>query len=965
VEKQHKDESGSGQRGDRRSAGEGAGLRVEATTPGSTGAARPAAATDAPAARVAERKQADESLRGAEERCGLAERIAGVGTWEWNTETHEVCCSDEMLAIVGLRREEFGGKGEDMAARIHPDDRERWDQSIRECLELGREHRIECRVVQPDGAVRWISVLGDAPPDADRQRRRMLGVVLDVTERRRAERALQENERFLEAIFESIQDGVSVLSPDLTIRRVNGVMRQWYARHVPLEGKKCYLCYQDGGKPCEPCPTLRCMRTGRAESEIVPGLPGSAAEWLELFSYPMKDAESGEVTGVVEFVRDITTRKRAEDALRESEQRLRAYFDQSFQYMGLLDPDGTIVAVNRTTLEFANVSEAQLQGRKLWDGPWWTDPEGESPRLQAAVCRAAAGEFVRYETTCTDWQGERHVIDLSLKPFRDSDGSVLRVIAEARNVTERKQVEQALRRSEANLRVALSAAEMGTWRWDPVTAQGTMDAGLNRILGLEPVECTASLDEILSRLHPDDRGAARSEFERAIQDQDMYLQEFRVVRPDGTVRWLRNQGRPFYDEAGRLTYMTGAAVDITARKQAEQERANLEAQLRQAQKLEAIGQLAGGVAHDFNNILTAVLGHVELARAALGPPTPHPEAVLDSIQEIGHGAERAARLTRQLLAFSRRQIMQPQVVDLNDIVTDIEKMLRRLLSENILFDVVRRPKLDPVRVDPGQIEQVILNLLVNARDAMPDGGTLTVDMRNVCLDDAYAASHAEARPGPHVMLSVSDTGCGMHDSVIDHVFEPFFTTKEVGEGTGLGLATVYGIVRQAGGHVTVYSEVGRGSTFRVYLPAVAHATSDLRSDRQEPDAPGGSETILVCEDDEAVRQLTERLLRSAGYTVVAARNGTHAEEVFARRQESIHLLVTDVVMPDTDGRRLAARLTARQPGLKVLFVSGYTSDIIAHHGVLDEGVEFLEKPFSRQGLLRRVRDLLDRGGPGE
>jgi len=679
----------------------------------------------------------------------------------------------------------------------------------------------------------------------------------------------------------------------------------------------------------------------------------------------MKDAESGEVTGVVEFVRDITTRKRADDALRESEQRLRAYFDQSFQYMGLLETDGTIVAINRTTLEFANVSEAHLQGRKLWDGPWWTDPEGETPRLQAAVRRAAAGECVRYETACTDWRGDRHVIDLSLKPLRDCDGSVLRVIAEARDVTEQKRVEQALRRSEANLRVALSAAEMGTWRWDAVTDQGTRDAGLNRILGLGEVESVDSLEGFFSRLHPDDRGEARIEFERVVRDRDTYLQEFRVVRPDGTVRWLRNQGRPFYDEAGRLTCLTGAAVDITSRKQAEQERADLEAQLRQAQKLEAVGQLAGGVAHDFNNILTAVLGHVELARAALGMPDPRSEPVLESIREIGRGAERAARLTRQLLAFSRRQIMQPQVLDLNDIVTDMEKMLRRLLSENILFDVVRRPKLDPVRVDPGQIEQVILNLVVNARDAMPDGGTLTVETRNVCLDEAYAACHAQARSGPHVMLSVSDTGCGIDASVIDRVFDPFFTTKEVGEGTGLGLATVYGIVRQAGGHVTVYSEVGRGSTFRVYLPTVVHARPDLRAERREPDVPGGTETIMVCEDDEAVRHLTERLLRSAGYAVVAARNGTHAEEIFSRRQEPIHLLVTDVIMPDTDGRKLADRLMERQPGLKVLFVSGYTSNIIAHHGVLDEGVEFLEKPFSRQGLLHRVRDLLDRDRPGD
>jgi two-component system cell cycle sensor histidine kinase/response regulator CckA len=415
---------------------------------------------------------------------------------------------------------------------------------------------------------------------------------------------------------------------------------------------------------------------------------------------------------------------------------------------------------------------------------------------------------------------------------------------------------------------------------------------------------------------------------------------------------------PVVDAHGHLRKAIHIATDITDRRRAEEKNQRLESQLRQSQKMEAIGQLAGGVAHDFNNILTAILGNTEIARVELQSEQPRLELTTESLREVEANANRAAGLTRQLLAFSRRQATQPQPLDLNETLVNLEPMLRRLLTENIMLVVSRIGSQRLVRADPGQMEQVVLNLAINARDAMPSGGRLILDVSDVDLDATFAQTCPGLEPGPHVMLSVSDTGTGMDAETLEHVFEPFFTTKGLGAGTGLGLATVYGIVRQAAGHINVYSEVGHGTTFRLYLPAQAGTPTRLKN-AKATHPPTGAETIFVCEDDEAVRELTGHMLRSAGYTVLTARNGAHAQEIAARHADNVHLLVTDVVMPDTDGRELSRQLAQRWPDLKALFVSGYTADVIAHHGVLDEGVQFLEKPFNQAALLRRVREVLD------
>jgi signal transduction histidine kinase len=404
-----------------------------------------------------------------------------------------------------------------------------------------------------------------------------------------------------------------------------------------------------------------------------------------------------------------------------------------------------------------------------------------------------------------------------------------------------------------------------------------------------------------------------------------------------------------------LTALVLAAL-ATERKRAVDALTESEAHSRQAQKMEAVGQLAGGVAHDFNNLLTVILGSADLLLDALGRD--HPER--EEAEQIRNAGLRAAELTRQLLAFSRQQVLAPQVIDLSEVVATMDKMLRRVLGEDIDLRTVPSPGLRAVRADPGQLEQVVMNLTVNARDAMPTGGKLTIETANVELDEAYAREHAVVlKPGRYVMLAVSDTGIGMDGATQAHIFEPFFTTKESGKGTGLGLATVYGIVKQSDGWIWVYSEPGHGTTFKVYLPQVTEAAAPAVPSPVPPVSVRGAETLLLVEDEEPVRHLVEKMLKANGYTVLVAANGDDAERVAGEHEGRIHLLMADVVLPGINGRQVAQLLTATRPGIRVLYLSGYTDEAIVRHGVLEPGVAFLQKPFSPAVLGRKVREVLD------
>jgi PAS domain S-box-containing protein len=399
-----------------------------------------------------------------------------------------------------------------------------------------------------------------------------------------------------------------------------------------------------------------------------------------------------------------------------------------------------------------------------------------------------------------------------------------------------------------------------------------------------------------------------------------------------------------------------ACEDMTELKRAEEEKAFLQEQVRQSQKVEAIGRLAGGIAHDFNNYLTVIKGYSQLSRIELKEGDP----VRGNIDAIQNATERAASLTRQLLAFSRRQVMQMKVLDLNLLLRDLDKMLRRIIEEDIELITLLAEDLGRIRADAGQIEQVIMNLAVNAKDAMPTGGKLTIETANVELDESYVHRHVDVKPGPYVMFSVSDIGVGMSPEVRERIFEPFFTTKEKGKGTGLGLSTTYGIVKQSEGHILVYSEQGKGTTFKIYLPRINEPLENIRTEVLKEELPCGNETILIVEDEEEVRKLAGKILERLGYRIIETLHGDDALVACERNKNPIHLLLADIVMPGMSGSELAKLLKPLYPGIKILYMSGYTDNAIVRHGVLEKGVNYIQKPFTIEGLARKVREVLDK-----
>ena len=396
-------------------------------------------------------------------------------------------------------------------------------------------------------------------------------------------------------------------------------------------------------------------------------------------------------------------------------------------------------------------------------------------------------------------------------------------------------------------------------------------------------------------------------------------------------------------------------AELAERERMEKEKTNIEQQLRQAHKMEAIGKLAGGVAHDFNNLVTIITGYSDMLLSRIGPEN----STRRELEQIKKAGDRAHSLTRQLLAFSRRQMLQPKVLDLNAVVSNLEPMLHRLIGENIELAIVLKPGLGQVKADPGQLEQVIMNLTINARDAMAQGGKLLLETDNATLDDVYARQHLPMQPGSYVRLAVSDTGCGMDEATQSRIFEPFFTTKEQGKGTGLGLSTVYGIVKQSGGYIWVYSEGGQGTTFKIYLPRVVAPADSVPPVTHWSSLPQGRETVLLVEDEPEVRWLVRDMLQHLGYTVLEARHGIEAQVLSIQHAGPIHLLITDVVMPQMSGREIAEQLTSEHPETKVLYMSGYTDDAVVRHGVLAAEIAFLQKPFTPEAMARKVREVLD------
>ena len=783
---------------------------------------------------IRERHLAEQGRRESEEKYRLlVSQIPAMvfqGYGDWSIDPFD----EKIEALTGYPKEDFESRRLKWCDLIPAEDLDYATRVFIEALKTDKSYVREHRLRKKDGEIIWVQCRGQIFLDPRGQVDYISGVSFDVTQRRQAEEAVREGERFLADVFASIQDGIVVFDREYNIIRVNPAIEQWYAHALPLVGQKCYAAIHGRQEPCEVCPYRQALETSKAGYKVSPRKDQDGAEvgWNEIFAFPLADMATGKVKGVIEYVRDITERIRAEEALQERERFLASIFASIQDGISVLDKEFTIVRVNQA-LERAYAQAMPLVGKKCYQAyhgrrepceicPTRSTLETGLAAREMVMEKGAEGEIVRY-------------LDLYTFPLLDmSSGQMKGVVEYVRDITERQQAEEAMRRSEE--------------------------------------------------------------------------------------------------------------------------------QLRQAVKMEAVGRLAGGVAHDFNNILTGITGYSELLLMNLNDQDP----LRHDVEEIKNAADRAASLTRQLLAFSRKQMLKMQPLDLNVVVANMDRMLKRIIGEDIDLVTIAGPGQATVKADPGQMEQVILNLAVNARDAMPQGGKLTIETARLELDASYARQHLEVHPGPYVMLAISDTGLGLDQETQAHIFEPFFTTKGPGQGTGLGLSTVYGIIKQSGGYIYVYSEPGQGTTFKIYLPRLKDEVALAQPG--EPGAPSrpGMETILLVEDEEIVRQVARRILERNGYTVKEAGLGTEALLLSKHNSGPIHLLLTDVVMPEMSGRELAELLTQQRPGIKVLYMSGHTENAIVHHGVLEQGIAFIQKPFKHDLLLQKVREVLDRplSGPG-
>jgi two-component system, cell cycle sensor histidine kinase and response regulator CckA len=682
--------------------------------------------------------------------------------------------------------------------------------------------------------------------------------------------------------------------------------------------------------------------TGLADDEVAARTVRAGAQ-----DYLVKGRVDGPL--LYQSIRFAVERHASEAALRRSEARYRSLIEGSIQGI-LIHVDGIVRVANPALYTLLGLRpDEPLVGRAIW--PFIAPDDRALVAEDARARRQGEPAPSQYQFRAVRRDGTLIWLECIVTTIAwDGEPALLATVVD---VTERKRAEEDLRASEQrfrqmaeNIKEAFIVVELPSNR--PLYLSRMWEEISGRSIEPDHADSRPWTDAI----HPDDRASVHMA-QNAIERGEPVSHTFRIVRPDGSVRWARARTFPVRDTDGHIYRLVGLVEDITEIKLTEQ-------QLLQAQKMEAVGRLAGGIAHDFNNLLTAINGYAELVVNSLGPDHP----ATPDVQQIHSAGRSAETLTRQLLAFSRRQILQPQIIDLNRVVQRAESLLRRVIGEDITLLVKLTTPLARVNADPGQIEQVIMNLVVNARDALKDGGALTIETANVTLDKKYAARHPGATAGPHVMVAVSDTGTGMDEATQKRLFEPFFTTKELGKGTGLGLAMVYGIVKQSRGSIWVYSEPGHGSTFKMYLPVVqADTVERAPAVDAVPATLSGTETVLVVEDQAEARSVMREILSRRGYIVIEAISGSDAVMKSRQHPGAIDLLLTDVVMPGLSGRGVADILQAERPNLRVIYMSGYTDEAIVHHGILDSGLAFIQKPFTADAFLRKIRQVLDLRDP--
>ncbi|HYL22172.1 MAG TPA: PAS domain S-box protein [Gemmatimonadales bacterium] len=795
--------------------------------------------------------------------------------------------------------------------------------------------RLQFRARHKSGA--WLTVEGVGVSRLDDPGVRAVVVNFrDITDRTRAEEALRQSEAQYRALMEHAVDAIVVTDSAGRFLDANAkaceVMGYTRGELLQLTSLDTY-CAEDRQAARD---RMAAMQPGESSfRERVLRRKDGTCITIET---SLKRLADGRFQGVF---RDITERRRAEDRL----QWLTRAVEQSPAGIVITDPVGNIQYVNEKFTAVTGYTAADVIGqnprilqsgltpRALYCDMWATLEQGQEWRGELCNRRKDGALF---------W------VSAAISPIRDARGAVTHFLAVQEHTTERKQQEAALHVSGARLRRLIEANILGIGFWEISGAINEANDEYLRMVGYTRDDLDRGLVNFRTMTPPEYAPIDARAHEELAARGTCAPWEKELIRKDGR-RVPVLVGIAALDERGAQG--VSFVLDLTARRLLEQ-------QLRQAQKMEAVGRLAGGVAHDFNNILTAITGYSELLRQDLTPGHPgHAD-----VAEIRRAADRAAGLTRQLLAFSRQQVLEPRVLDLNDLVRNMEKLLHRLLGEDIVLATELAPELGAVKADPGQLEQVIMNLAVNSRDAMPSGGKLTIETVNIEIGDTHATHHEPLQPGRYVMVAVSDTGTGMTEATKARIFEPFFTTKEKGKGTGLGLSTVYGIVKQSGGFIWVYSEPGQGATFKIYLPRVDEAAEALTPLEVRPAVTQGTETILVAEDEESVRVIVRETLERHGYRVLQAKGGAAALALAAAHAGPVHLLVSDVVMPEMSGRELATRLVAERPTVRVLYMSGYTDDAVLRRDILEAGSAYLQKPFGPELLLRKVRAVLD-GAP--
>jgi len=844
---------------------------------------------------------------------------------------------------------------------VHPDDK----QVLRATLgglitDPSVTANVEFRVVHSDGSTHWVASTARSFLDDP-----AIGAIVtnfhDITERKVAEAALRESQRVLEDA-----QAVAHLGSWASVSRPDEIV-SWSAECARIFGRErsaaptvegfIQLVHPDDrarviaegeravaqGKLCET--EHRILRpTGEVRWVYARTKVEATSPWLEATAASRQDGldQAFRAVGVVQ---DITDRKRVEDELRATDLRYRRIIDNTSEGVWIYDASSMTTFMNPKMAAMLGWTVEEAIGKPVF--AFMDDAAREEARQR--VERRKSGISERGDFRLKRRDGSELWVSLHADPLLDQAGNFESSLVLVTDITERR------RADEARNRLASIVASSD----DAIISRGidgiirTWNRGAEKLTLYSAEE---AVGKPLAMLYAPEH-AAQMDLVRKKVDSGQPLDPFEmiVVRKDESRVDVFLTKSVLRDDAGTVVGASIIARDISERRKSEAALRRSEEQFRQAQKMEAIGSLAGGVAHDFNNLLSVILSYTRMIVDDLKPSDP----LAADLEEVHKAGLRATGLTRQLLAFSRQQVLQPVVLDLSQVVSGIEKMLRRLLREDIQFTLLAGSRIGKVLADPGQIEQVIVNLVVNARDAMPTGGNLTIETASVVIEEAYAAEHTGVTAGPYVMMAVTDTGTGMDAATKERIFEPFFTTKDKSKGTGLGLSTVYGIIQQSRGHVWVYTELGKGTTFKIYLPRTDRAAVTQFPPAAPASTLRGTETILLVEDEKQVRTIMRSILRKHGYNVLEAENGGEALLLCEQFGAKIHLLLTDVVMPRMSGRQLAERLVDQRPDMAVMFMSGYTDDTVVHHGVLEAGVDFLQKPIMPEPLLKKVRLVLD------